>query len=381
MYISTNGELMMIKSYIIMDGQWGSCGKGLLAGKLAMDRKPDVIVCNFGPNAGHTYINSPGAEPVITSQLPTGLVYGNSLLMIGPGSIINPEKLLAEIEKYGHYDVKNRLMIHPRAAVVTDYDLEREGAILGSISSTKKGTGSASARKMMRVNEAGNYPLVARDDERLQPWCVEESLYYDSFKGAIVQIESAQGFELSINHGSSYPYCTGRDITVESILNDVGINRFDLDEVNMVVRTNPIRVGNEYKDGELVGTSGPVYPDMEELTWEQVSERAGYKIEEKTTVTNKVRRVFTWSWVQYYRAMTHIRPDNVMLNFMNYLTPAKQYSDIEGGALEFIGRVTDGAHTYSNGGLRWIGYGPTYEDVEDLAVNPKIADENLTRLR
>ena len=45
------------KAYMILDLQFGSTGKGLLAGFLAKSRQPDVVITAWGPNAGHTYID------------------------------------------------------------------------------------------------------------------------------------------------------------------------------------------------------------------------------------------------------------------------------------------------------------------------------------
>ncbi len=351
----------MSSAYMIIDGQWGSCGKGLLAGKLAEDRKPDVVVCNFGPNAGHTYITKDGHK-ILTSQLPSGLVCDTSLLLIGPGAIIDPSKLLAEIDKFSDWNINERLVIHPRAAVVTPIDIEFERMALGAISSTKKGTAAAMSRKMMRVNlSKDELPLIARDCDVLKQYCAAEGAWGHMMANKTIQIESAQGLELSLNHGSSYPYCTGRDITVEAVLNDVGLNRKDLDEVNMIVRTFPIRVGDEFdEEGNKIGTSGPVYSDMRELSWEDVSKEAGYEVSELTTVTGKIRRVFTWSWGQHARAMSVIQPDNIMMNFVNYITPKRKYNDIDGYAASFLSRVA------ANGNLKWIGFGPTYNDVENI---------------
>ena len=124
-------------AYLVMDGAWGSCGKGLLAGKLALDRNPDLIVCNFGPNAGHTFIKD--GKSIMTQQVPTGAVNRSAALLLGPGSIIDPKILENELQMLSDLNVRNRLYIHPRASVVQPIDKEREGALV-SIGSTRKGT-------------------------------------------------------------------------------------------------------------------------------------------------------------------------------------------------------------------------------------------------
>lgn len=355
-------------AYLIMDGQWGSCGKGLLAGKLALDRNPDLAVCNFGPNAGHTFITAEGLK-LMTRQLPTALVNPGTLLVLGPGSIIDPEVLMAEVEEFdARFDIRKRLLIHERAAVVLPQDRAAE-AVLTSIASTRKGVGAAQVRKLMRVSSA-QAPAVARDcfaGTDLAENIISSTHYRELLEQSrLVQIESAQGLELSLNHGSHYPYCTSRDVTPEAILNDVGVASRHLMETAVVVRTYPIRVGNEYaQSGEMLGTSGPVYPDMQELTWEELSARVGRPLLERTTVTAKVRRVFTWSPSQFERMLRSAGPCQVMLNFCNYLHPsAQRYEELDARGRRFIDQVNDLAWEHGSE-LSWLGFGPGYSDVQD----------------
>lgn len=355
-------------AYLIMDGQWGSCGKGLLAGKLALDRNPDLSVCNFGPNAGHTFIGANGTK-VLTRQLPTALVNPGTLLVLGPGSIIDPQVLLSEVDEFdSRYDIRRRLLIHERAAVVLPQDKDAE-AVLTSIASTRKGVGAAQVRKLMRSSSA-QAPAVARDffgGTDLEENLIDASAYRSLLADArLVQVESAQGLELSLNHGSHYPYCTSRDVTPEAILNDVGIAARHLMETDVVVRTYPIRVGNEYTSaGEMLGTSGPVYPDMQELSWDELSARVGRPLLERTTVTGKVRRVFTWSPTQYRRMLQGMNNCQVMLNFCNYLDPvAQRYQELPASAQAFIDQVNDTAWEHG-AELSWMGFGPGYNDVQD----------------
>ena len=345
----------MKKAYIVMDGQWGSCGKGLIAGKLALDRKPDGVICNFGPNAGHTFI-SEEIGPIMTQQLPSGIVHVGAKIFIGPGAIINPEVLLNEIAKFADYNVSERLYIHPRAAIVTQEDINAESATMGTIGSTKKGVGEALAHKIRRHPFLG-LPIVAKNCYALKKYVVDEAVFGTLLLNCeTVQIESAQGFELSINHGTSYPQCTSRDVTPEAILNDVGIPRRFLKEVIVALRTYPIRVGHELDEGgEIIGHSGPVYPGQKELTWEHLSKKLGIPLEEKTTVTGKVRRVFEWSWSQFNRSMHMIGSCSIFINFVNYLTPEEKAA--------FLHDIVIAGERYG-ARLGWVGEGPSYEDVK-----------------
>jgi adenylosuccinate synthase len=77
----------------------------------------------------------------------------------------------------------------------------------------------------------------------------------------------------------------------------------------MTVRTFPIRVGNV--DGF---SSGDYYQDQDETSWEELNLKP-----ELTTVTQRVRRVFTFSKMQYADALLTNMPSTVCINFMDYL--------------------------------------------------------------
>lgn len=364
----------MPKAYLIIDGMWGSCGKGSLAGKLATDRNPDVVICNFGPNAGHTFIGQ--GRKVMTQQLPTGLVAPNATLLIGPGAMIDPVLLMRELNDHPY--ARGRLLIHEHAAIVTAWDKVNEERLV-KIGSTRKGTASAAMRKMMRVPVDGNdLPAIARDCHDLRDYIIDDAKYNDIVKSAkLIQVESAQGIELSLARGKFYPFCTGRDITPEQVLNDCAVPHRFLLETFLVMRTYPIRVGNEVRDGKQVGTSGPVYSGMDELTWEDLAKETGIEgLSERTTVTNKVRRVFRASMEQVMHAMYVAGPSTLFLNFMNYLDPRVKLGAVEGPnrlayanekAQEFV-RVMEflGKQTWGNIPPVMLGWGPSYNDIEDL---------------
>ena len=82
-----------MKGYIIHDLQFGSTGKGLLAGYLAKTKKPDTILTNWMTNAGHTFIDEHGHRFVHRS-LANGVVSPNiKAVLIGAGSVVNPDLL------------------------------------------------------------------------------------------------------------------------------------------------------------------------------------------------------------------------------------------------------------------------------------------------
>lgn len=139
------------KLNIIIDGQFGSTGKGNLGGYLSCTENIDIFCCNLSPNAGHTYRDRSGTF-IITKQLPIGAILSKrSQIYLTAGSIINPKILLKEME---HFNIDLcRLAIHPRAAIVEQCDIDFESqkdSSVTKIASTQSGTGSALSRKVLR---------------------------------------------------------------------------------------------------------------------------------------------------------------------------------------------------------------------------------------
>ena len=59
------------KFNVVTDGQWGSCGKGLIATALAYKYQPDIISTTNMANAGHTAVNEHG-DAFIAKAVPSG---------------------------------------------------------------------------------------------------------------------------------------------------------------------------------------------------------------------------------------------------------------------------------------------------------------------
>jgi adenylosuccinate synthase len=346
-----------MNNYMIIDGQWGSTGKGLIAGYLAMHWMPDAVVCNFGPNAGHTVVFE--ERTVMTQILPTAIISPSVMrIFIGPGAIVDPAILRVEIEKYADLLEGKKILVHESASIVTELHKATERAELTRISSTCKGTGASQVDKMMRIPEAvaggnlewmkdvlGDYGKVVTAQE------YEDSILFSKN----LQIESAQGFELGINTGW-FPHCTSRDVNVWQVLSDCAIPRIMAKDIYVIVsmRTFPIRVGNVKDDqGKMIGYSGDVYPDQKEITFEELGVEA-----ERTTVTQKIRRIFTWSSTNMQRVKRMINPDAVFLNFVNYLEDDPSFKSPE--TERFVNRIEHETGMK----VSHIGTGPAIEDVK-----------------
>lgn len=353
--------MQMARGNIIIDLQFGSTGKGLIAGYLAERDAPDTIVTAWAANAGHTYIDCDGRKFVHT-MLANGIVSRRlDRVMLGPGSVIDPVNLAREIEEAGALMNTVDLFIHPSAAIITQRHRDEEAGPMTKIGSTKKGCGAAAIQRIRRdpddLNTAGclgkPHPLLV---EHGLGGCVVSAQEYQSqlAKARVLQIEGAQGYSLSMYHGF-YPFTTSRDVTVHQMLADCAIPASMAKWLRVVgtARTYPIRVANRFDDsGAQVGFSGPCYDDQHEISFADIGQEV-----ELTTVTKLPRRIFTFSHEQLAEAVRMNGVDELFLNFVNYL-PADERE-------AFVAAVDDTIRPHG-AQVKYLGFGPTERDVHEL---------------
>jgi adenylosuccinate synthase len=374
------------KVNVLIDGQWGSTGKGKLAGLIALKHRIDLAVCNFMANAGHTWVPNNGGDPVMVQQLPTSLINPKTRLHIAATAVIDPDVLLKEIAQFNQrFNILPRLSIDPNAGIIKKSHKDRENATLHRISSTVKGCGAVLADKVMRQASLVHNESDGQRWYDIAVWPTS-LVVHDALRAHdTILFETAQGFDLSVNHGWKYPFTTSRDITVSQALSDACCPPHVIGDVYASIRTFPIRVGNAFDvtkqvDGAEDGWSGPFYQDQEELTWEEVTKMSGSDrpLSERTTVTNKVRRIFTFSFLQLRRFVLANRPSFIFLNFVNYLD-AKAYGLSAGPDREsiyqfyslfpsirkFVKQVEEA------GGVpvAYLGTGPEHGHVIDLGID------------
>lgn len=340
----------MNKLHIITDLQYGSTGKGLYAAFLAESIRPEAIITAWAPNAGHTVVTETG-EKLVNIALPSGIVVNPRRVILGPGSVINPDRFLQELSFYRERGFTGEVIIHSNAAVVEPHHLEEERQYGFRIGSTMKGAGAAAIQKMRRDPDIGLN--VARKCDKLRIYTVSSAHYRDIIYGLDTAIlEGAQGFSLSINQGF-YPWTTSRECTTHQLLSDCGIP-YDPNTakwVHGVCRTFPIRVANRIGDDDTVYTSGPCYADQAEVDWSHVGVEP-----ELTTVTKLPRRIFTFSKQQVVDAITFNGVSSVFLNFCNYTDQ------------EQIRSIVNTIHTRTKATVNWFGYGPKISDIHGMMV-------------
>ena len=312
---------------VVIGGQFGSEGKGKVAHLLARDMDASAAVRVGGPNSGHTVVN-PAGDHLILRQLPTASILPSVTCVLGAGSYIIPELLLAEIKLTG-LD-KARLFIDPHAIVITEAELqiEKESRLRQNIGSTQSGTGAAVLRRISRESTV----VFAENDERLKPFVrpVTSFLRDQIAKNKRVILEGTQGFGLSLLHSNYYPVVTSRDTTASGFLSEAGLSPFDVDDIVMVLRAFPIRVG---------GNSGHL---PEEISWDLLTAQSGSQkpIIEHTSVSKSVRRVARFTADVVLDAIRVNGPTRIVLNHVDYVDVASRGMDsLTEKAREFVERV------------------------------------------
>lgn len=300
------------KIQIVVGGQFGSEGKGHACAELAVREGEMLAVRTGGPNAGHTVLGPDRANPGAGSreyklrQVPVAAVVGRKnqvRVAIAPRSLIQLD-LASQEAKEVDCDVyvdSNATILEPAHAAIESGD---EALVNWS---TQKGIGAA---RMDRIHRTAR---TFRDRVQVDPHLVEANVtgmareYLTA--GKTVQIEAAQGYGLGL-HTDYYPKTTSADCRAIDALADLGVSPWEYPdaalEIWVVIRPNPIRVAGE---------SGPL---KLETTWSALG-----LPEERTTVTNKVRRVGAWDPSLVARAVkaNGTRDVKLWLNMADHVFP------------------------------------------------------------
>ena len=140
-------------------------------------------------------------------------------------------------------------------------------------------------------------------------------------------------------------------------MSEVGVSPRLVTEVVVVFRTFPIRVAGEQ--------AGPL---RDEITWEQLQSesRYPYSIEERTTVTNKIRRVARFDWELAHRAIRNNRPTKIAITGLDYLSFSNRgvtrFSELEAQARSFVMQ----AETRLGAPVRYVSSGPAMSAMTTL---------------
>jgi adenylosuccinate synthase len=281
---------------IIVGAQWGDEGKGRITDMLAAEA---AVVARYsgGDNAGHTV--TIGGDVFKLHLVPSGIIHAGVTCLLGNGVVINPQVLLAEMDRLAGRGVDvgpGRLKISQRAHLLTPAHVALDKANESrrgkeAIGTTGRGIGPAYADKTGRsglraellaepetladaIHEhvrASNAILTRLYDVapldageiathfaeyayRLAPYLVDGSLLLDEAlrQGRPVLAEGAQGTLLDLDHGT-YPYVTSSSPTAGGALVGLGVGPRWVRRVVGVAKAFTTRVGGGPFPCELEG--------------------------------------------------------------------------------------------------------------------------------
>ena len=318
--------------WVVVGGQYGSEGKGKVSAFIARQENIDICVRCGGPNSGHSLVDECG-KTIVLRQLPTGFVNPRTRLLIPAGALIDPPILRAEIDSLGL--PHERVGVDRKCFVIEnkDSEIEQHLGLRERLSSTLCGVGSAQSRRVLRSGDAH----LAKDVTDHYPWLrqyltdVSDEVNTALDREQKVLIEGTQGFGLSLYHSDHYPKTTSRDTTAAGFLSEVGVSPRCTTEIVVVFRTFPIRVAG--------AQAGPM---KNETSWKQIQTESAYPypIEERTTVTNKIRRVARFDWELARRAVRNNRPTRIAITGLDYLSFLNRgrtcFSELEARARDFL---------------------------------------------
>jgi adenylosuccinate synthase len=313
----------------IVGAQWGDEGKGKITDFFAGE-SDYVVRFHGGNNAGHTIIVND-----VTFKLhliPSGIVYGTPISIIGNGVVVDPKALLDEITYVKEKGINPKLMVSDRAHVIMPYHIALDGALSGhqgklAAGSTNRGIAPVYADKMFRngirmvdllepevfreklekgyeftigiivkaLGQTYNKPIDEIFDtyleygEKLKKYIQDTSveLYNAHKSGKSILFEGAQGISLDVDHGI-YPYTTSSNTAAGHISTGTGVSFRDINRIIGVVKAYLSRVGESPLPSEIHGDEA-----------ESLREKGG----EYGTTTGRPRRVGWLDLVQVRQAV------------------------------------------------------------------------------
>ena len=311
----------MSKADVVLGCFYGDEGKGKVIDYLAAGA--DIAVrATGGDNAGHT-IRVDDVKYAM-HLIPSGILSGHTVGVIGNGVVLNPEVLLDEIKnlKAHGYDVEHNLKISDKAHIILPYhqllDKALEKARAASkIGTTGKGIGPAYCDKYERCGLRVEDLYSAHFKERLRELLKSRKAlvkFYDPEETAVdseldfdtiltkytdyarqlkpyvcdtvtylhkaleqdkrVIVEGAQATLLDIDFGS-YPFVTSSNPTIGGIITGTGLSAYDIGNVYGVIKAYSSRVGE-----------GPYVTELKDAIGDRIRELG----HEYGTTTGRPRR-------------------------------------------------------------------------------------------
>ena len=281
----------------VIGAQWGDEGKGKIVDELAMNADY-VVRYQGGSNAGHRVVHEKGEFAF--RLVPSGILYPNTMCVIGNGVVVDPKGLIAEMDELRKLGVDvSHLYISERAHVVMPYHflldrLEEEARGADKIDSTQRGIGPAyvdkHARSGIRMGDLldvdafrsklasilqqknrmitqiyGQPPLSLEEihgeyfsyGQQLRSHIADtQAMLHDAlFERKKMLLEGAQGALLDIDFGT-YPYVTSSSTMAANAATGAGLPARSIDKVIGVYKAYITRVGSGPMPTELFDETG-----------------------------------------------------------------------------------------------------------------------------
>lgn len=307
---------------IVVGTQWGDEGKGKVVDWTAEQAE---LVARYagGDNAGHTV--TVGGERFALHLIPSGILYTGKLCLMGSGMVINPSRLVTELDNLAARGVDvapERLKLSVNAHLILPYHIALDGAQESdrgeeALGTTKRGIGPAYADKSARVglragamrdpegfSEKVHRAVVEKNriltdiygrsplDEkavaaefheyarRLAPYLADVSLIANRAleEGKLLLCEGAQGTLLDLDHGT-YPFVTSSAPIAGGALTGLGFGPRHVDRVVGVAKAYTTRVG-----------AGPFVTELADKTGDRLRGTGANPWDEFGTTTGRPRR-------------------------------------------------------------------------------------------
>jgi len=279
-------------AYIVIGAQWGDEGKGKIVDVLAEKMDLDLRF-QGGANAGHTVLH--GNTKYVTHLVPSGVISGCALNIIGNGCVVCPFTLLEEmqiLEKQGVCITPANFVISEAAHMVLPVHKYLDKRLNERIGTTVRGIGPAYTDKISRSGirwetvvkgtfEAAYhehldyvekvFAVVDKDEmdrlraslpqlletlEKLQPFVQDArpQLAEAIRENKKILFEGAQGTFLDIDHGT-YPFVTSSSTSIGGAFTGSGVF-LDFDKRIGIVKSYTTRVGEGPFPTELLDANG-----------------------------------------------------------------------------------------------------------------------------
>ncbi|MDD3013144.1 MAG: adenylosuccinate synthase [Candidatus Gastranaerophilales bacterium] len=288
---------------VVVGAQWGDEGKAKITDLLS-EYAEVIIRYQGGCNAGHTVVAN--GETYKFHLIPSGILYHGKICIVGPGTVINPEVLVKELDDLKRRGINTEnLCISLLAHITLPYHLDIDASSeksLGSkkIGTTNRGIGPTYTDKFNRIgirvedlldNEALNDKLdvilpqkneILEKIYGLKPYTKEEIIAFCNKyaeilspyikdtaeivssalkKNKTILFEGAQGTMLDIDHGT-YPYVTSSSPVAGGACTGSGAGPTVIDRVVGISKAYVTRVGEGPFITELTNEIGKKIQDI-----------------------------------------------------------------------------------------------------------------------